>query len=132
MAFRLLWGQNHTGEISHTTIVERGPKQTIGWAGGSDVRNPNARTLVLFRTRFEDPLWDPGLEKPRSMPLGFKEALEFVWEWLQNEDPRDQDLRDQDVGQSPGFLAFNEEWGHIALARQAFAAFRPIHAWFGK
>ncbi len=120
------------GKMSHYAIVEPGKEYFFNGGSDTKVKGSQANTLVLFWSEPSNSTWklQASLQEMRMRPDGIKH---FGWEWLVNQTKRDLHLKDTDVSLgSQGFLAFCEDWGHVANDPYAFAAIRPIYSWYGK
>lgn len=82
--------------------------------------------------------WDgDGVKGVIAFPyeMSYKDAIPFVWGWLQKVD---YDIYEEpcddggDVENVKGFRIFNEMWGHVDGDHYAFIAVKPAWAWLGK
>lgn len=71
---------------------------------------------------------------PFPYEMSCKEAIPFIWGWLQKVDYEDYEkpYDDGDVQNEKGFRIFNEMWGHVDSNSYAFVAIKPAWAWLGK
>jgi hypothetical protein len=66
-------------------------------------------------------------------PMGWKEAADLAWGWLQNQpNEKYEQYLDHDGSNGKGFLVYNEYWGHVAGSCYAFLGVKPVWAWYGK
>lgn len=68
---------------------------------------------------------------PFPYALDVQQMTEFAWGWLQVNKPTESEP-DHDGDNHPGFMVFNEDWGHVFNQWEAFAAITPIWAMYGK
>ena len=67
--------------------------------------------------------------------MSCKDAIPFIWGWLQkvNYDDYEKPYDDGgDVENVKAFRIFNEDWGHVDNESYAFVAVKPAWAWLGK
>ena len=127
-ALLLLWDNAPGRMVSHFCVVEpNGIEDVDRDRYRTEVQGHKADTLVLFWHKPES--WHFGKLQQRKLTLQKGQA--FVWDWLTRQERLDAYL-DLDGSLGSGFLAFNESWGHVGDSGYAFAAIRPIHAWYGK
>lgn len=140
MAVALLWANCPGAKTSHYSIVKPSLEPRSFMVEGHDprpdpeklVQGVRAATLVLFWHKPER--WDFGKVQNRKISLRRAKGFVAEWLWSQPENTWDEHLSDAcfDGSLGQGFLAFNEEWGHVGNSGYAFAAFRPICSWYGK
>lgn len=99
----------------------------------TNVQGKSSNTLVLFWSRPSNSVWTPFVQNLRLKLRGIQE---YAWEWLVAQDEKREEylgdnVFDGSLGKE-GFKAFCEEWGHVGEERRAFAAIRPMWAWYGK
>lgn len=67
---------------------------------------------------------------PLPFPMKWKEAAEFAWGWLKNQDYGEQP--DHDGSNGKGFAVYDEAWGRVGGKWEAICAISPQWAWYGK
>jgi hypothetical protein len=77
--------------------------------------------------------WTDGMNgaMPLPFPMDLQAATEFAWGWLRNGAEYGRQP-DHDGDNKPGFRVYNEDWGHVAHAWQAFVGIQPAWMMYGK
>ena len=64
------------------------------------------------------------------VPLGFKQAADLAWTWLEAKDDKDyREYLDHDGSDGHGFKVYNEAWNKVD---GGLLAVLPVWAWYGK
>lgn len=67
------------------------------------------------------------------IPLGWKEAADLGWNWLDSQpDEKYLDYLDHDGSNGHGFVVSNDEWNRVKDTSYGFVRIQPCWAWYGK
>jgi hypothetical protein len=79
-------------------------------------------------------LWsEEGKAIKLPVPLGWKDAADLSWTWLNDQDTKlYHEYLDHDGSNGRGFRVYNEDWGHVGGYSYAVLGVIPVWAWYGK